>query len=205
MSQVAVPIVSFCAHPVLRAEVLAKYPQAKLNETGRQLAGDALVEFLKGYEKALIGLEVIGDSILARLPDLKVISKYGVGLDMVDLEAMKRRGIRMGWTGGVNRRSVAELVIAMAITLLRHVPLANAQLRQGGWHRPAGRQAYWPTEHSPPRPQRAGKALLCRHFAANQRRGWDSNPRGAIDAQRFSRPPRSTTPAPLRGGVREAR
>ena len=40
-----------------------------------------------------------------------MVSKYGVGLDTLDLAAMERRGVLLGWTGGVNRRSVAELVI----------------------------------------------------------------------------------------------
>jgi D-3-phosphoglycerate dehydrogenase len=139
MTRVAVPNVSFCNNPTLRAEVLKKYPDAKLNDSGKQLQGDALVEFLKGYDKALTGLEILDDALLARLPDLKVVSKYGVGLDMVDLEALRRRGIKMGWTGGVNKRSVAELVVAFAIALLRHIPQTNAKLRNGEWHRPAGR------------------------------------------------------------------
>jgi lactate dehydrogenase-like 2-hydroxyacid dehydrogenase len=41
---------------------------------------------------------------------------------MIDMRAMKKFDIRLGWTGGVNRRSVSELVLAFAIALLRHVP-----------------------------------------------------------------------------------
>jgi len=55
------------------------------NDAGLQLGGDRLVEFLRGHEKAITGLEVIDEPILARLPELKVIGKYGVGLDMIDL------------------------------------------------------------------------------------------------------------------------
>ena len=56
-----------------------------------------------------------------------MIGKYGVGLDMIDLAAMRLHGKRLGWTGGVNRRSVSELVISSAIALLRHVPAANVK------------------------------------------------------------------------------
>ena len=42
--------------------------------------------FLSGHEKAITALEVINDLILSKLPDLKVIGKYGVGLDMIDLQ-----------------------------------------------------------------------------------------------------------------------
>jgi D-3-phosphoglycerate dehydrogenase len=104
------------------------------------LKGEALVRFLQGAERAVVALEVIDDATLARLPDLKVIAKYGVGLDGLDLPAMARRGIALGWTGGVNRRAVAELVIAFMISLLRNVPLAGRALARGQWLQPVGRQ-----------------------------------------------------------------
>jgi D-3-phosphoglycerate dehydrogenase len=123
--KVAVCSRSFSANPVLRAELLARYPSATFNDAGLQLRGDSLVEFLKGHDKAITALEVIDDYVLGQLPELKVLSKYGVGLDMIDMAAMRAHGKRLGWTGGVNRRSVSELVISFAIAMLRHVPAAN--------------------------------------------------------------------------------
>jgi phosphoglycerate dehydrogenase-like enzyme len=108
------------------------------NDAGRQLAGDALVEFLLGHDKAITALEVIDHSILGRLPELKVIGKYGVGLDMIDLAAMRAHGKRLGWTAGVNRRSVSELVIASAISMLRHVPAAQREVLSGTWRQQVG-------------------------------------------------------------------
>jgi D-3-phosphoglycerate dehydrogenase len=108
------------------------------NDAGRQLAGDALVEFLQGHDKAITALEVIDHSILGRLPELKVIGKYGVGLDMIDLAAMRAHGKRLGWTAGVNRRSVSELVIASAISMLRHVPAAQREVLSGTWRQQVG-------------------------------------------------------------------
>jgi phosphoglycerate dehydrogenase-like enzyme len=140
MTRVAVPAVTFCQNKVLRQELLAKYPDAKFNDAGAILKGDALVDFLRGYEKVLTGLEILDDAVLSKLPELKVVSKYGVGVDMIDLESMRRRGIKVGWRGGVNKRSVAELVIGLAISLLRHIPETHNRLRQGEWYRPAGRQ-----------------------------------------------------------------
>ena len=140
MSRVAVASRSFSRHPVLRAELLARYPEVTFNETGRSLAGAELAAFLRGHDKAITALEKITDDLLAQLPELKVIGKYGVGLDMIDLAALARRGIRLGWTGGVNRRSVSELVIATAISLLRLIPQANALARDGGWRQLIGRQ-----------------------------------------------------------------
>lgn len=139
-ARVAVTSRSFSRHPVLRAELLARYPAATFNDEGRTLKGDDLIRFLKGHEKAITGLEKLDDGLFAAVPELKVIGKYGVGLDMIDLEAMHRRGVKLGWTGGVNRRAVSELVIAFAIALLRHVPLVNREVRNGGWRQVFGRQ-----------------------------------------------------------------
>lgn len=140
MTRVAVASRSFSKHPVLRAELLARYPDTTFNDEGRSLAGDDLVTFLKGHDKAITALEKITDDLLARLPQLRVIGKYGVGLDMIDMAALRRHNVALGWTGGVNRRSVAELVIAYAISLLRHIPQGHAQARDGGWKQLMGRQ-----------------------------------------------------------------
>jgi D-3-phosphoglycerate dehydrogenase len=136
--RVAVCSRSFSSNPTLRAELLARYSQVTFNDAGIQLGGDALVEFLGGHDKAITGLEVINESILARLPELKVVSKYGVGLDMIDMAAMHAHGKRLGWTGGVNRRSVSELVIACAISMLRHVPAAHREVLSGSWRQHVG-------------------------------------------------------------------
>ncbi|MDE2510373.1 MAG: phosphoglycerate dehydrogenase [Elusimicrobia bacterium] len=136
--KVAVCSRSFSKHPVLRAELLALYPTVTFNDAGASLKGDALVEFLTGHEKAIVALETVDDAVLARLPELRVISKYGVGLDTLDLAALRARGKRLGWTGGVNRRSVSELVISFMIAMLRRVPAANREVLSGTWRQHVG-------------------------------------------------------------------
>jgi D-3-phosphoglycerate dehydrogenase len=138
--RVAVCSRSFSKHPLLRAELLKRYAQVTFNDAGVQYSGDSLVGFLSGHDKAITALEPIDESVLSRLPDLKVIGKYGVGLDMIDLDAMRRYGVHLGYTGGVNRRSVSELTIAFAISLLRHLPQANNEVRSGNWRQHVGRQ-----------------------------------------------------------------
>jgi D-3-phosphoglycerate dehydrogenase len=83
---------------------------------------------------------VINDSILRELPELKVIGKYGVGLDMIDPQALARHGVRLGWTGGVNKRCVAELTLSFMLSLFHRVPAANFDVRQGVWKQLYGNQ-----------------------------------------------------------------
>lgn len=137
-AKVAVCSRSFSHNPVLRAELLERYQQVAFNDAGLKLNGDNLVKFLKGHDKAIVALETINESVLVRLPKLQVISKYGVGLDMIDLAAMRAFGKRLGWTGGVNRRSVSELVIAFIISMLRHIPMACHEVSSGTWHQHVG-------------------------------------------------------------------
>jgi phosphoglycerate dehydrogenase-like enzyme len=139
-NKIAVTSRSFSRHPVLRQELSDRFPSVTFNDAGESLRGDSLIKFLKGHDAAITALEPIDEAVLNALPELRVISKYGVGVDMVDFDAVRNHDVRFGWTGGVNRRSVAELVICMAVTLLRGIPEANANIRRGIWQQIIGRQ-----------------------------------------------------------------
>lgn len=136
--RVAVTSRSFSKHPVLRAELESRYANVTLNAEGKSLAGEDLVRFLSGHSKAITALEVIDDALLSRLPELKVLAKFGVGIDMIDLKALDRRGVLFGWEGGTNKRSVSELVIALTLSCLRHVLPSNQELRSGVWKQAKG-------------------------------------------------------------------
>ena len=131
MTRVAVPSISFCQTHALRDELLARYPDTRFNDTQRRMSDDELVEFLSGHDAAIMGLENLTASMLDRLPELKVIARMGVGLDNVDPAMLRDRGIRIGWRGGVNKQSVAELMIAFSVSALRHVGPLNADMRAG--------------------------------------------------------------------------
>lgn len=139
-ARVAVAARSFNRNPRLRAELIEKYPDATFSDTSAVLDGDALVQFVRGHERVIVGLERFDEQILSQLPELRVISKYGVGLDCLDVDAIARRGIKLGWLGGVNRRSVAELTLGFAIALFHRVPECDVALRRGEWRKLVGRE-----------------------------------------------------------------
>jgi len=136
--RIAVCSRSFSRNPILRSELLDRYKHVTFNDSGLQMEGAELIAFLRGHNKAITALEKITEEVLSQLPELDVISKYGVGLDMIDMTAMCRLGKKLGWSGGVNRRSVSELVISFSIALLRHVPSANRELLNGKWRQHVG-------------------------------------------------------------------
>ena len=125
MTRVAVCSRSFSRHPVLRRELLEKYPDVTFNDDELVLTGGELVEYLNGHGKAITALEALDADVFAQLPELKVVSKYGVGFDTLDLAAMAEAGVKLGWTGGTNKRSVSELVISLAVQLCLKTELTH--------------------------------------------------------------------------------
>jgi D-3-phosphoglycerate dehydrogenase len=131
--RVVVPAISFGQHAGLVKLLRERYPNSKINTAGVPYyrSEQETIAYLKGYDAAIISFEPINDRVLDALPELRVVSKLGVGLDKIDPAAMQRRGVRLGWTPGVNKRSVAELALCLAIAGLRHVVDLNASMRRG--------------------------------------------------------------------------
>ena len=132
---------SFSSNPVLRRNLSAIFQDVKYNDTGKPVPRDELIAFMAGAEGAITGLDVINDPLLAALPELRIIAKYGVGLDMIDTDALRTRGVVLGWTSGVNRRSVSELALCFMIGLCRNVLASGHALKCGNeWLKKGGFQ-----------------------------------------------------------------
>lgn len=138
--RIAVTSRSFSKNPVLRQRLVEHYQDVTFNESGKTLAGRELIGFLKGHEGAIVGLERIDAEVLKQLPDLKVISRFGVGIDTLDISALNHLGIKLAYTAGANKRAVAELVIAFALTLLRQLPKAHQLVQERCWRPIVGRE-----------------------------------------------------------------
>lgn len=138
MVDVAVTSRSFSKDASLRIELQQHYSNVRFNEKGEQLYKEDLVRFLEGAERAIIGLETVNDALLSQLPALKTIVKMGTGIDKIDRDALCKHEVAFANTPGVNKRSVAELVIAHMITLLRHLSRSHQTLLKGGWKQHRG-------------------------------------------------------------------
>jgi len=131
---------SFSKCAELRARLLTHFPMAVFNETNQILEGEVLAEFLKEAEGAIVGTETINETLLKQCPKLKIISKYGVGLDNIDFEACEKYGVEVRFTPGVNKRSVAEMTVCFMIGLCRNMFQTGTLLKQGTWHKKGGMQ-----------------------------------------------------------------
>jgi D-3-phosphoglycerate dehydrogenase len=112
----------------------------KINEDGKRFERADLMKFLVDCEIAIVGLDKVDVELLESLPKLKAISKYGVGLDNIDLLACKSRGVDVLHTQGVNKRSVSEMALGFMLSLMRNLYVTSNQLKEGRWNKNGGVQ-----------------------------------------------------------------
>ena len=131
---------SFSQHPFLRKELIDLFPNTVFRPDSLNSASPNLVEFLKDANGIILGLENLDRSLLRQLDSLKIVAKYGVGLDNLDVDAAQDLGIKVGWTGGINKRSVSEQALAFMIGLSRNLFESSLRLKSGEWHKEGGAQ-----------------------------------------------------------------
>ena len=131
---------SFSRHPLLTQELIDIFPDTVFNPDGPETGLPNLVEFLSDAEGVILGLEILDRALLAQLSNLKIVAKYGVGLDNLDIDAARDLGITVGWTGGINKRSVSEQALAFMIGLSRNIFSSSLRLKLGEWHKEGGAQ-----------------------------------------------------------------
>ena len=124
---------------MLREELLAAFPKAEFNEDGVDFDPDSFAAYVGDAAGVVVGLEPIIDPVLTKCPELRIAAKYGVGLDNVDQAAADKHQVKIGWTGGVNRRCVAEMTLCFMLGLSRHVLFSARNLvRQNDWTKNGG-------------------------------------------------------------------
>jgi D-3-phosphoglycerate dehydrogenase len=90
----------------------------------------------------IAGLDEFGEKVLKSSNRLKVISRYGVGIDNIDIEAAKRLGIFVINTPDVNTQAVADLTFGLILSVSRKIPQSHQSTRKGRWERFIGREVY---------------------------------------------------------------
>jgi phosphoglycerate dehydrogenase-like enzyme len=138
--KIAVTPPAFCKSKTLRDELSRLFPQSTFNDRGRYLSESELIDFLQDADGAIIGRDPVNENVLQALPGLKIVAKYGVGLDTVDQTAMTRHQVELGWTAGVNRLSVAELTLGFMIGLCHNTFSRGFALKQNLWQKDGGFQ-----------------------------------------------------------------
>ena len=138
--RILVTTTSFQDTPGQHHELLAETGWELVKARGPLSEADtlALVGDIDGY---ICGDDAITKTVLQRAcPRLKVLSKYGIGVDKIDVEAATEMGVPLLFTPGVNHTTVAEHTFLLLLALEKHLLFHANSTRQGGWERQTGRE-----------------------------------------------------------------
>ena len=108
------------------------------NSTGRALTEDEAIALLQDCAGVAAGTEPLTRRVMDALPQLKVISRCGTGMDSVDRAAAEEKGIAVRNTPDGPTLAVAELTLGYALDLLRHVTHMDRDVRGGVWKKRMG-------------------------------------------------------------------
>lgn len=125
------------AHPALGQLIDAGF-QLVFSSPGRLPEEAELMHLLSGCIGYLAGVEKITGRVLNATKDLRVISRNGTGVDNIDLKAAGKKKIQICRTPGANAQGVAELTLALLLSLVRSIPFSNACLKKTQWKRSKG-------------------------------------------------------------------
>ena len=96
------------------------------------------IQKLRGVKYLIAGTERLSAETLLACPDLKLISRVGIGLDSIDLDATRRLGIKVAYTPDGPTGAVIELTIGFMIDQMRGISHTDRNLRKGVWSRRFG-------------------------------------------------------------------
>lgn len=104
-------------------------------ELGVGAGGEQLLPFVQDADAVIAGLESYSADLLERCPNLKLISRRGIGYDSVDVAACRRLGIAVARTVGQVEGAVAEHLMALLLHFARSIQRENEQMHRGIWDR----------------------------------------------------------------------
>ena len=93
-----------------------------------------VIEAGRGVSALLTQYARITARVMAELPELRLVGRYGVGYDIVDVEAARERGVWVANVPDYGTEEVAVHALSLALSLLRHLPLYDRDVKAGRWH-----------------------------------------------------------------------
>ena len=141
MSKVLITTVPFGDKNRLPLEMLEQAGiEYLINPLNKKLTEDQLIDLVSDFDVIIAGTEPITSRVMDHATNLKMISRVGIGLDSVDLQAAKDRGIEVSHTADAPAPAVAEFTLGLMLSLLRSVHVSNTRMHDGHWERFFGRR-----------------------------------------------------------------
>lgn len=109
-----------------------------VNPLGRKIREEEAIEYLEDADYLIAGTETLSREVLASSKKLRIISRCGVGVDSIDLQAAKELGIAVYFTADSPTVAVAELTMGLILDLLRLITPMSCALKSGKWEKRMG-------------------------------------------------------------------
>ncbi len=114
----------------------------KRNNTGRPYKKEEMLKLIKDVDGIIIGIDELSAEIIEEANALKVISKYGIGLDNIDINMATNKKIVVTNTPTANIDAVVDLTFGLILSLARRIPEANKKTKSGKWEKIIGKSVW---------------------------------------------------------------
>ena len=119
--------------------------EVKLNPYEHKISTEELAKVIGNAEVLIAGTEKITEEVFKNAPNLKLISRVGIGLDGIDFELCKKYDVKVAYTPDAPTMAVAELCLGMILDLGREITKTDKNIREGIWKRHMGTLLYGKT------------------------------------------------------------
>lgn len=138
MSEIFLASPSFGQYSFRPKNILEEYNfTLRGNSLGRKLLPEEIVDLAYNADGIIAGTESYSEDVINKLPNLKVISRLGVGLDNIDLKIADKKGIKVFITNSP-APAVAELILGLMLDIKRRISNQNQNLKEGKWEKKMG-------------------------------------------------------------------
>lgn len=112
------------------------------NNTDQPYKKEEMLNLIKDIDGIIIGIDELSTEIIERADKLKVISKYGIGLDNIDINMATNKNIIVTNTPQANVDAVADLAFGLILSLARRIPEADQKTKSGKWEKIIGKSVW---------------------------------------------------------------
>ncbi|MNO71829.1 (S)-sulfolactate dehydrogenase [compost metagenome] len=110
------------------------------NNTGKAYTKEEFYNLASDADAIIVGVDIIDKELIDKCPNLKVVCKFGVGTDNIDVDYAKEKGIFVGRTVGSNSKAVAEHVIALMFADAKNLYNTAKEVKDHKWNKPTGQE-----------------------------------------------------------------
>ncbi|ERK29416.1 phosphoglycerate dehydrogenase [Clostridium intestinale] len=110
------------------------------NNTGKAYTKEEFYNLASDADAIIVGVDIIDKELIDKCPNLKVVCKFGVGTDNIDVDYAKEKGIFVGRTVGSNSKAVAEHVVALMFADAKNLYNTAKEVKNHKWNKPTGQE-----------------------------------------------------------------